>query len=107
MLYAVAREIGQIAGNNIFREIIFNAFKVSKLSLYGFGRGKSITDLDIDFVFALIGNKVYFIIISLSYGNIITAIQIVFVITYKTAPVNSFVFSKRYKIDKNGKNERV
>lgn len=74
MLDTVARKIGEIARNNIFRVIILDTFKITKFTLYGFRRSEKIAYLHIQNICALICNEIYFIFVRFTDLNVITSI---------------------------------
>ena len=73
MLNAISGKIRYIAGNDVFRIIVIDFFKISELTVYRFRRSKEIADLYIYPFFTLISDKVDLIIIGFSDLYVIAA----------------------------------
>ena len=75
MFDTVARKVGKIARNDVFRIVVFDSFKVSEFAFNCFGRSEEITDLNVKSIRTFVYNKVNFVIVGFTDFYIVAADQ--------------------------------
>lgn len=75
MFDTVTRKVGKVAGNDVFRIVVFDSFEASELAFDCFGRGEKITDLNVKNIRTFVCNKVNFVIVGFTDFYIVAADQ--------------------------------
>lgn len=75
MFDTVARKVGKIARNDVFRIVVFDSFEASELAIDCFGGGKEITDLNVKNIRTFVCNKVNFVIVGFADFYVVAADQ--------------------------------